>query len=132
MREIVFGDDEQAAGVAVQAVHDAGAQRAADSGESGEAVQQSIDQGAAVAGGVLRAGSGVDHHSGGLIDDRKVVVFIDDVQLDGLGKGAQGLGFRRSKQRDTVAGPQLGRGLGGAVIAPASDRRRSVAGRGRG
>ncbi|MNU02799.1 hypothetical protein D3C72_2466160 [compost metagenome] len=44
--------------------------------------QQRIDQRA-----IRRAGSGVDHHTDGLVDDNELVVLIEDVERDIFGMG---------------------------------------------
>src|SRR5260370_12370860 len=86
----VLWDYDQATSFFVQTGDDAGTQLAADLGERAEAVQQSVDQGAAIAVGVGGPGAGVDHHSGGFIDDREVWVFIDKVERDFLRDGEEG------------------------------------------
>ncbi len=66
---VVLGDEDDAAGLLVEAVDDAGAEVAADVGEMVEVVEEGVDEGAAVACVVGGAGAGVDHHAGGLVDD---------------------------------------------------------------
>ncbi len=105
MSGVGFGDQEDAAGEAVEAVDDAGAEVAADAGERVEAVEQGVDQGAGV-----DAGAGVDHHAGGLIDGDDGGVFVEDAERDVFGSGVErwevgGL------EIDEVAGVE---GLGGA------------------
>src|SRR5262252_205238 len=65
---IIFGDDDQAAGVFVETMDNAGAER--------------VDERAAVARGLSGSGAGVDHHASGLIDDGQVRVFEDYVKRD--------------------------------------------------
>ena len=78
---VVFGGDDEAAGIAVDAVDDAGALFAADAGETVAAVvEQGVDQGA-----VRVAGGRMDHQARGLVDHDDVVVLVDHVQGDVLG-----------------------------------------------
>ena len=102
MGGVVFGDDEQAAGVLVDAVDDAGADGPADAGKRGAAVvEQRIDQRA-----VRVAGGRMHDHPLGFVDDEQVFVLIDDVERDILR-----LRFDRlrvgQRQRDGVAGGDL-------------------------
>ena len=83
---VVFGDEDEAAGLLVEAMDDAGAEVAADVGELVEVEEEGVDEGAAVAGVVGGAGSGVDHHAGGLVDDGEVLVFVEDVEGDVFGR----------------------------------------------
>ena len=87
--DVVAGDEDQPAGLLVEAMHDAGARLAADLRKLGEAVQQRVNQRAAIAIVVGRARAGVHHHAGRLIDDGEVVVFVDDVERNIFGHGAQ-------------------------------------------
>jgi hypothetical protein len=82
---VVFGDEDEAAGLLVEAMDDAGAEVAAYVGELGEVEEESVDESASVAavgftGGCEGggAGSGVDHHPGGFVDDSEVLVFVED------------------------------------------------------
>src|SRR6266566_4500636 len=47
---VVFGDEDEAAGLLVEAMDDAGAEIAADVGELGEVEEEGVDEGASVAG----------------------------------------------------------------------------------
>ena len=80
---IVFSGDDEAAGVPVDAVDDAGAQLAADARKApGAVVQQGIDQGA------VRVPRGrVDHHAHGLIHHDHIRVLVDHLQGNVLGPG---------------------------------------------
>ena len=51
---VVFGDEDEAAGLLVEAVDDAGAEVAADVGELVEVEEESVDEGARVAGVFVR------------------------------------------------------------------------------
>lgn len=76
MGAVVFGGDEDAADVAVEAVDDAGAGDAADAGEAGSAVgEEGVDEGA---GGV--AGCRMYHRSCGFDQDEEVFVLVEDVK----------------------------------------------------
>ena len=111
MGAIVLGHDDQAAGVFVESVDDAGAQVAAGGGERLEAVEQRIDQRAAAARVVALARAGVDHHSGRLVDDREVGVFVDNVQRNVFRSGLERRGARLAGDVDALAAAQLERGL---------------------
>jgi hypothetical protein len=90
VRKVVFGDDDEAAGLLVQPVHDAGAQLAADLRQAfAEVEEQGVDQRAAVV--LRRAAAGVDHHAGGLVDDGEVGILIDDGERYVLGSGVERL-----------------------------------------
>ncbi len=112
MGGVVFGDHDEAAGFFVEAVDDAGAQLAADLRERAEAVQQGVDQGVAIAVGVGGAGAGVDHHTGGFVDDGEVGVFIDNVERDCFGDGAQGRAFDFAEDFDCFAAAEVEGWLG--------------------
>ena len=81
---VVFGDDDEAAGVLVEAMNDAGAKVAAGCGKRFETEEQRVDEGVAVARIFSFAGAGVHHHAGGLVDDGEVLVFEDDVERNVL------------------------------------------------
>jgi len=128
MGVVVFCDHDQSAGFFVEAVHDAGAQFSAHGREGREMMQQGVDQGAAVATvfflrisvSVLArndgAGTGVDHHSGGLVDDGQIVVFKDDIERDIFGDGAERRALGHAEYGDTLAAAELQRGFGGNVV----------------
>ena len=91
---IILGHHQQAAGVLVDAVHDAGADLAADTGQAAPAMpQQGVDQGA-----VRVAGGRVHHHALGLVDHQQVGVLIHDIQRDLLRNGLDGLCVRDLQQ----------------------------------
>jgi len=81
---VIFGDEDDAGGVFIEAMHYAGAEGVATLGESLAAAEESVDQGAA-----RGAGAGVHGHSGGFVDGDDVGVFIEDVERNGFGFGAQ-------------------------------------------
>ncbi len=73
-----LGDDQQTRRVAIQTMHEAGTQRFA--GEVAGVREQCVDQRA-----VRRAVGRMRDHSGGLVDDQEVVVFVEYVECDRLG-----------------------------------------------
>ena len=101
-----FGDEDQAGGVAVKAVDDAGPPGIAAGGECGVGqlgvVEEGVDEGA----GPVAAG-GVDDEAGLLVEGDEMLIFIDDVQGDVFGEGLVGGGVGRvtltvSPERRTV------------------------------
>ena len=78
-----FGHRHQAAGVFVEAVHDAGA---GEFGQCRAVGQQAVEQGAAPV-----AGGGVDDEAGGFVQHNHAVVFKHNIQRHGLGR--EGGGF---------------------------------------
>ncbi|MCW0424878.1 hypothetical protein NB713_002821 [Xanthomonas sacchari] len=96
-----------AAGVLVQAVHDAGARQRR---QPRIAVQQGIDQGAA---GI--AGARVHHQPGRLVQHDDLVVLVQHLQRDVLGQGV-GLGVQHRVQAgDLAAAQRIARPRRGAV-----------------
>ena len=77
--EIVFGDDYRAARVFVQPMNDAGPQRVTALRKRLAAAEKRVDERAARV-----PCSGVNGHTGGLVDDDEVVVFVEDVERDGF------------------------------------------------
>ena len=88
MRPIVFGNDEQSRGILIDAVHDAGTKLPVDAAQMVEAKQKRIDERSLVI-----AASGVYRHALWLVDDRDVLVLIDDIERDVLGAGSDGPGI---------------------------------------
>ncbi len=81
MGAIGLRDHQDAGGILVDAVHDAGALFAANAGQvAAKVVQQRIDQRARRA-----ARCGVDDHSSRLVDDDEVAVFEKDIEGDVFG-----------------------------------------------
>jgi len=78
--EVVFCDDEAAAGVFIEAMDDAGALLAADAGEGGTVREEGVDEG--VAG---MAGGGMDDEAGGFVEDEEIGVLEEDIEGDILG-----------------------------------------------
>ena len=116
MGAVVFGDEDEAAGVFVEAMDDAGAEIAADVGEFGEVEEERVDEGAAIAGVVGGASSGVNHHAGGLVDDGEVLVFVEDVEGDVLGDGVKGCGLGGAFDLDGFATVEFLFGLGRVAV----------------
>src|SRR6185312_2232866 len=101
-------DDEEAARVLVEAVHDAGAR---DAGERRRVVQQRVLQRAAA---VARAR--VDDETGRLVDDDDRVVLVHDRERDRLaGVRRVGLDGRRGDAQPLAAGEAMTRRAHGAV-----------------
>ncbi len=107
MGTVVFGHHDQAAGVLVEPVHNAGAQIATGGGELFEAEEQRVHQGAAVALVFVLPRSGVHHHSGGLVDHSQIGVLEDHVQRNVFGGGFQGCGARLAGYVDPFAAAQF-------------------------
>jgi hypothetical protein len=102
---------------------DAGTEVAAYVGEFVEVEEERVDEGAAVAGvgfsgGWRRggAGSGVDHHAGGFVDDCEVLVFVNDVEGDVFGDGMKWGGLRGAFDVDGFAAVELVFWLGGVAV----------------
>jgi hypothetical protein len=91
-------------------MHDAGAEGVATSGESLTAAEEGVDQGAA-----RGAGTGVHGHAGGLVDGNDVVVFVKDVESNGLGFDAQ-RGAGLDLDLDALPGAEAVRTFGWAGI----------------
>ena len=124
VRRVVLRHDEQAGGVLVEAVDDAGAhgdvagvgrgrrrRREADvlvvgllvfilerDGLAADVVQERVDERA----GAVAVGR-VDDHPGGLVDDQEVVVFVDHIERDRLGAG-----FDRRRSAEAALDPVAG------------------------
>jgi len=115
---VVLGDEDDAAGLLVEAMDDAGAEVAADFGELAlaEVIEKGIDEGASVAGVVGGASSGVDHHAGRFVDDGEVLVFVEDVEGDVFGDGVEGRGVGRAFDFDGLAAAEFMFGLGGLTV----------------
>ena len=84
VRGVVARDQNDAAGEAVEAVHDAGPEVAADAGQLCKSMQQGVHQSSGVVSGAC-----VDYHAGRFVhgDDRGV--FIEDFKRQILGRGAE-------------------------------------------
>lgn len=95
--EIIFGNDQTATGVLVEAMNDAGAFHPADAGERPAAVcEQGIDEGVLP---ISRAG--MNDHARVFIDDNQITVLVENLQRNGLRR--HGKGFRiRNPGGDSV------------------------------
>ena len=92
MRAVGLGGDQQAGGVLVEAMHDAGPLDAADARKRRAAVgDQRIDQRAG-----RMPGRGMHGEALGLVDDDEVRVLVDDGERDGLRLGCGRLGRRHA------------------------------------
>ena len=60
-------------------------------------VEQGIDQRTAIALIFGGAGAGVDHHPGRFVDDGEIVVFVEDVDRNFFGDGAQWRSYWRDQ-----------------------------------
>ena len=100
VRRIVLGDHEQPGRVAVEPVNDTGPQVSGGAREAGEMVQERVHQGAAGT-----AGAGMHVHARSLVDHREMVVFVDDGNVDRLGRGPQRRSFHGVDLQD-LATPQ--------------------------
>ena len=91
MRGVRLCDEEHTAGETVEAMHDAGAEVAADSGERTETVEKGVHDGSG-----MHSGARVHHHAGGLVDGDNAFVLIKAGERDVLGGGFErrlGRGF---------------------------------------
>ena len=99
--EVVLRRDDQARGVPVDAVDDAGPLLPPDAGEGVPAVvEQGVDQGPV---GVARGG--MHHQALGLVEDDDVLVLVDHVQGDVLGQELRLLDLRQ-RHRQGLAAPE--------------------------
>jgi hypothetical protein len=78
--------------------------------------EQGVDESAAVACVVGGAGSCVDHHAGGFVDDGEVFVFVKDVERDVFGDGVKGCGLRGAFDFDGLAAAEFLFGLGRVAV----------------
>ncbi len=80
---VILGDGDDAAGVAIESMDDAGASGSAATAERGEVVGQSARESA-----FPMAFGRVDDHAGRLVEDDHRIVFVDNVEWDRLRRGA--------------------------------------------
>ena len=128
VRKIVLGRQNEPAGIAVKAVHDAGTQGSTGAGQLAEAMQQRVDQCAPVAGVIRRARARMNHHAGRLVDDRQIVVLVDHVERNLFGERTQRLRIERPEKGYVLVAAQTQRRLGRAVCdqyLPVGDHGRS-------
>jgi hypothetical protein len=81
LRDVVFGDDHNAGGVAVEAMDDAGSEFAQAGRQLAGIMSQGIDQRS-----VSVAAGWMDDEVGGLVDDNQIVVLINDVERHLFGR----------------------------------------------
>src|SRR5258708_206688 len=79
-------------------------------------VEQSIDQRPTIARGVRRAGSGMHHHSSGLVDDGEVAVFIENIERNIFGYAANGRSLNILRDVEALPAAQLERNLRRSVV----------------
>jgi hypothetical protein len=117
---VVFGDDDEAAGLFVEAMDDAGAEVAAYVGEFVEVEEEGVDKGSAVAGvWFARCGvpcSGVNHHAGRFVDDGEMLVFVEDFEGDVFGGGVEGRGLGGAFDLDGFAAVEFLFWFGGVTV----------------
>ena len=107
-----LGDDEQARGVLVEPVHDAGAAWAAHTGDPrGVGEQRRGECPARV------ACARMDDEPGGLVEDEHLLVLVHDRERRGLGRERLRR-RRRDLDLDQLARPEPVRGLPGAAVHP--------------
>ena len=81
MGQVSFGDHNGPGGIFVEPVHNAGALHTANAQQLVAAVgQHPIDQGAAQV-----TGGGVHHQTGGFVENNQVLVFVENIEGNGLG-----------------------------------------------
>lgn len=98
MKCIGFGDGDDAGGIAIEAVDDAGSGWAADGAE----VLEVVGEGTGECTAPMSFG-GMDDHPRGFVDDHEVFIFEEDIEIDFLGFGPI-VGRRRKVDLDRLAG----------------------------
>ncbi len=97
--DLGLGHDQEAAGIFVQAMHDA---RASDTGELRRVVQQRVGKRA-----VAVAGSRMNDQPGRLVDDEDCFVLMHDLQRQRLRRKKSGGGFGQRVHQDPLAAADL-------------------------
>ena len=110
VRRVLLGDDDDAAGVAVEPVDDAGPVVAVEVAELGEVETQGVDQRA----GPVALGR-MHHHVGRLVHDRQIIVLIEDIERDVL-RHRRRMGRLRRRDADLVAVTDAVAGLGRLAV----------------
>ena len=80
MRLIIFSDHDEAAGFFIETMDDAGPEFSSYSREGREVMQQGVDQRSTIALIVGGAGASVHHHACRLVDDRQIIILVQDVE----------------------------------------------------
>ncbi len=111
---IGFGDEDEAGGVAIEAVDDAGAPGVGAGGEGGVGILGVVDEGVDEGAGPVSAG-GVNDEVGLFIDGEEGVIFVDDVEGNIFGEEGFGDGDGEGDV-DGVAGAEEGGGFGGVIV----------------
>ena len=89
---------------------------AADGRQAGKVMQESVDECSAIPLIVGGSGSGVHHHSCGFVDDREVVIFVDDFERNVFWHGTQGRTFSGAQYGNLLVPAKFQRGLGRVVV----------------
>ena len=107
---VVFGDQDDARGILVQAVDDARPLDAAHALEVRAVIEDGVDKGAAIV-----SGRGVDDQAGGFVDDDKVAVLVENDEGDRFRRQGGGFGGR-DVHPDAVADLHALGGSGWTVV----------------
>ena len=103
-----LGHDQEAAGVLVQAMHDA---RARNGGERRVMMQQAVEQRA-----LPIAAARMHYQTGGLIEHQQRGVLVDDIEIDGLGRGRAVPRFGLGRERNALPAPDLALGIDRGMV----------------
>ena len=118
MRGIVLGNHHHARGPTVQPVDDAGPHFPANTAQVSHMMEQRVDQ---RAGWV--AGSRMHHHTWRLVENRHILILIEDVERQSFGVGASRCDLRQD-DRHAVSISHCGVGAGSSPVdrhVPISD-----------
>src|SRR5579875_1650579 len=110
----VSGNDEQAGGILVQAVDDAGTLHIPGGSQRRVARQQRIDQRI-----IVVAWRGMHDHTGSLVDDQQVLICVEDIERQRLRCDLLGAGCAHLlSHRYLIAGPEH---IAGFALAPGDE-----------
>ncbi len=114
MSEIGFSCDDQSTCIHIESMDDAWALLAADAGKIFTAMmEQRIDERI-----ILMAARRMNWQSGGFVDDDEIVIFVDDIEVDLLGRDRTGF-RRRQSDREDISGGDFAAGIvEGEVLPP--------------
>src|SRR5579884_243716 len=101
-----FGCQQDSAGPAVQAMHNAWAQFTSHCRQPLEAMQERVYQRA-----LCDPRAGMHRHAGGLVHRHQIVVFVENLERNLLGKGARRGGWSERPHFDLLASVQAGGGF---------------------
>jgi hypothetical protein len=107
VRHVILRDYDQSTRLAVKPVHDSRTKLPSNAGEIFVTVQECIYERASGTRMFRRACASVDHHSGWLIDDGEIVVFINDVERNVFGRRFYWRPLGRADDLDYVSRPHL-------------------------